>query len=104
MSKGKDKGKEKDKEKVARITEKVTKDVLANFPELEGVKPEMSTETYQSTRTRSRYGRGPEEVSVRVLKYTKDIPTFRGITFKKIVSVTVDEETEEVLKVAESRE
>ena len=98
MSKG------KEKEKIAKIKEKVAKDVLVNFPELEGVQPEMSTETYQSTRTRSRYGRGPEEVSVRVLKYTKEIPTFRGITFKKIVSVTVDEETEEVLKVAESRE
>ncbi|HUX99230.1 MAG TPA: hypothetical protein VMV49_06715 [Candidatus Deferrimicrobium sp.] len=91
-------------EKITRMKEKVQTDVLKDFPEMEGIVPEITTDTYQGTRTRSRYGRGSDEISVRVLKYTKEIPTFRGITFKKIVSVTVDEETEEVLKVAESRE
>ena len=93
-----------EEKKIARIKEKVTKDIIGNFPELEGVEPEVTSETFQATRTRSRYGRGADEVSVRVLKYKKEIPTFRGISFKKVVSVTVDDETEEVLKVAESRE
>jgi len=78
--------------------------VLKDFPEMEGVEPEITSETYQSTRTRSRYGRDSGEVAVRVLKYSKEIPTFRGITFKKVVSVTIDDETEEIIKVAESRE
>ena len=93
-----------DEDKINRMKEKVAKDILKDFPEMEGVEPEVTAETYQATRTRSRYGRGAGEVAVRVSKYAKEIPTFRGITFKKVVAVTVDEETEEVLKVAESRE
>ena len=94
----------RDEEKITRMKAKVAEEVLKDFPELEGVEPEVTAETYQATRTRSRYGRGGNEVAVRVLKYAKEIPTFRGITFKKVVAVTVDEETEEVIKVAESRE
>ena len=94
----------KEEEKIKRMKEKVQTDILKDFPELEGVEPEVTAETYAATRTRSRYGRSADEVSVRVLKYAKEIPTFRGTTLKKVVSVTIDEETEEVLKVAESRE
>jgi hypothetical protein len=93
-----------DEDKIKRLKDKIAKEVLQDFPEMEGVEPEVTAETYQATRTRSRYGRGAGEVSVRVLKYSKELPTFRGTKMKKIVSVTVDEETEEVIKVAESRE
>ncbi len=93
-----------EQEKIDRMKEKVAKDILKDFPEMEGVEPEVIAETYQATRTRSRYGRESKDVAVRVFKYAKEIPTFRGIAFKKVISVTVDEETEEVIKVAESRE
>ncbi|MFX1296256.1 MAG: hypothetical protein ACFFD2_15575 [Promethearchaeota archaeon] len=93
-----------DEEKITRMKKKIAKDILKDFPEMEDVEPKVTTETYQSTHTRSRYGREKGDVAVRVLKYSKEIPTFRGITFKKVLSVTVDDETEEIIKVAESRE